>query len=82
MQRAFRTAVQKSDVAKPTTCHTLRHSFATQMLRDGCDIRTLQILLGHKDIRTTMLYLHVIDELGFRVRSPLDRDRRGASLSD
>ena len=82
VQRAFRTAVQKSDVTKPATCHTLRHSFATQMLRDGCDIRTLQILLGHKDIRTTMLYLHVIDELGFRVRSPLDRDRRGASLSD
>lgn len=74
MQRVFRIAVQDSDIIKPATCHTLRHSFATQMLRDGYDIRTVQQLLGHKDIRTTMIYLHVVDQVGFRVRSPLDRD--------
>lgn len=82
VQRAFRRAVQESGVIKPATCHTLRHSFATQMLHDGCDIRTVQDLLGHKDIRTTMIYLHVLDQVGSRVRSPLDRDRKGASQSD
>ena len=75
MQRTFRTAVTASNVIKPATCHTLRHSFATQMIRDGYDIRTLQQLLGHKDVRTTMIYTHVVDQVGFHVRSPLDRNQ-------
>ncbi len=74
MQRAVRKAVRRAGILKPATCHTLRHSFATQMLRDGYDIRTVQQLLGHKDVRTTMIYTHVVDQVGFRVRSPLDRD--------
>ncbi len=74
MQRAMKRAVRASGLLKPATCHTLRHSFATQMLRDGYDIRTVQKLLGHKDVRTTMIYTHVVDQVGFRVRSPLDRD--------
>lgn len=74
LQRAVRKAVRRAGVLKPATCHTLRHSFATQMLRDGYDIRTVQQLLGHKDVRTTMIYTHVVDRVGFSVRSPLDRD--------
>ena len=74
MQRTFHAAVKASNVIKPATCHTLRHSFATQMIRDGYDIRTVQQLLGHKDVRTTMIYTHVVDQVGFHVRSPLDRD--------
>jgi integron integrase len=74
MQRAVKKAVRHAGILKPATCHTLRHSFATQMLRDGYDIRTVQQLLGHKDVRTTMIYTHVVDQVGFRVRSPLDRD--------
>lgn len=74
LQRAVKKAVRQAGIHKPATCHTLRHSFATQMLRDGYDIRTVQQLLGHKDVRTTMIYLHVVDQVGFGVRSPLDRD--------
>jgi len=74
LQRAVKRAVRRAGLLKPATCHTLRHSFATQMLRDGYDIRTVQKLLGHKDVRTTMIYTHVVDQVGFRVRSPLDRD--------
>lgn len=77
VQRAVRTAVRRAGILKPATCHTFRHSFATQMLRDGYDIRVVQELLGHKDVRTTMLYLHVVDQLAPAVRSPLDRERPG-----
>jgi integron integrase len=73
IQRAVRRAVRAAGILKPATCHSLRHSFATEMLRSGYDIRTVQQLLGHKDVRTTMIYTHVIDRAGFGVRSPLDR---------
>jgi integron integrase len=73
MQRAMKTAVRRSGILKPATCHTLRHSFASQLLRDGYDIRQVKELLGHKDIRTTMIYLHAVDQSGLGVRSPLDR---------
>lgn len=72
VQSAVKRAVRASGIMKPATCHTLRHSFATQMLRNGYDIRTVQQLLGHKDVRTTMIYTHVVDQVGFGVRSPLD----------
>ncbi len=73
MQRAMKRAVGQSGVMKAATCHTFRHSFATELLRAGCDIRKLQRLLGHKDIRVTMRYLHVVEQSGLGVRSPLDR---------
>jgi integron integrase len=76
IQRAVKRAVRDSGIRKPATCHTFRHSFATQLLRDGHDVRTVQTLLGHKDIRTTMIYLHAIDQIGVGVRSPLDRPVR------
>ncbi|MDP2857805.1 MAG: integron integrase [Bacillota bacterium] len=74
VQRAVRAAVRRAGVLKPASCHTFRHSFATQMLRDGYDIRVVQELLGHRDVRTTMIYLHVADQAGPSVRSPLDRE--------
>lgn len=73
VQVAVKKAVRAAGILKPATCHTFRHSFATQMLRNGYDIRTVQQLLGHKDVRTTMIYTHVVDQIGFGVRSPLDR---------
>jgi integrase len=72
LQKSFRSAVQRAGIAKPASIHTLRHSFATHLLEDGYDIRTIQELLGHKDVQTTMIYTHVATRNRLGVRSPLD----------
>ncbi len=71
-QKAVKKAVRQLQICKNASCHTFRHSFATHLLEDGYDIRTVQELLGHKDVRTTMIYTHVLNRNKFNVRSPLD----------
>jgi integron integrase len=73
LQRAVHLAARRCGIPKPVSCHTFRHSFATHLLEDGYDIRTVQELLGHRDVKTTMIYTHVLNRGGLAVLSPMDR---------
>jgi site-specific recombinase XerD len=72
VQKAVRASVIKAGLIKRATCHTFRHSFATHLLENGYDIRTVQELLGHNDVKTTMIYTHVLNRGPVGVRSPVD----------
>ncbi len=78
IQRAVHVAVKAAGIVKPASCHTFRHCFATHLLEDGYDIRTVQELLGHADVKTTMIYTHVLNRGGRGVKSPLDASRSSA----